>query len=33
VLGGILGVGGGTIMMPVMVALGLLGVEAVGKRY
>jgi len=30
VLGGILGIGGGTIMVPVMVALGLPGVEAVG---
>ncbi len=30
VLGGILGIGGGTIMVPVMVALGLSGVEAVG---
>lgn len=29
-LGGILGIGGGTIMVPVMVALGLSGVEAVG---
>ncbi|WP_035994287.1 sulfite exporter TauE/SafE family protein [Leptolyngbya sp. KIOST-1] len=30
ILGGILGIGGGTIMVPVMVALGLPGVEAVG---
>jgi hypothetical protein len=30
VLGGILGIGGGTVMVPVMVALGLSGVEAVG---
>jgi uncharacterized protein len=30
VLGGILGIGGGTIMVPVMVALGLPGIQAVG---